>query len=201
MSRLQQVIPRCLISIIVMAALLLPQCDADVGTAGHYDPPYTPTACFGYDPLQFPSSFLFAAAGEGIWDNGAGLREAILGPVHKRRPAEDLQSGPIGPGQDCGPGRQRGLPVLVGPCHHRPVKTAFEAIANPSASSVNVKFVQVCSDQDDTGKQSKAKDVEIGNRTTQQKLVKCGKAGPLIDDHSKVAKDSEVLPLVPQLLP
>lgn len=29
------------------------------------------TACFGSDLSQFPSSNLFAAAGDGIWENGA----------------------------------------------------------------------------------------------------------------------------------
>ncbi|KAF7848492.1 hypothetical protein BT93_L1897 [Corymbia citriodora subsp. variegata] len=51
---------------------------ADVGTAAHYSPPYTPTTCFGNDPSQFPSSNLFAAAGEGIWDNGASCGRQYL---------------------------------------------------------------------------------------------------------------------------
>ncbi|KAI6681467.1 hypothetical protein NL676_035348 [Syzygium grande] len=143
MSRLQQVVPRCLISIIVMAALLLPQCDADVGTAGHYDPPYTPTACFGYDPLQFPSSFLFAAAGEGIWDNGAACgRQYWVRCISADRP------------KTCNPAQlvqvrivDQALSAVSRSSSDRATivlsKTAFEAIANPSASSVNVEFVQV----------------------------------------------------------
>ncbi|XP_030467309.2 EG45-like domain containing protein isoform X1 [Syzygium oleosum] len=143
MSRLQQVVPRCLISITVIAVLLLPQCDADVGTASHYDPPYTPTACFGYDPLQFPSSFLFAAAGEGIWDNGAACgRQYWVRCISADRP------------KTCNPAQlvqvrivDRALSAVSRSSSDRATivlsKTAFEAIANPSASSVNVEFVQV----------------------------------------------------------
>ncbi|KAF8035952.1 hypothetical protein BT93_C1853 [Corymbia citriodora subsp. variegata] len=47
---------------------------ADVGTAAYYCPPYTQTAC----SAQFPSSNLFAAAGEGIWDNGASCGKQYL---------------------------------------------------------------------------------------------------------------------------
>ncbi|XP_075658592.1 EG45-like domain containing protein [Castanea sativa] len=43
----------------------------DVGTAALYSPPYLHTACYGSDASQFPSSNLFAAAGDRIWDNGA----------------------------------------------------------------------------------------------------------------------------------
>nr|GFB61894.1 hypothetical protein [Tanacetum cinerariifolium] len=50
----------------------------EVGTASMYNPPYTPTACYGNDASQFPSSNLFAAAGEGIWDNGAACGRQYL---------------------------------------------------------------------------------------------------------------------------
>lgn len=36
------------------------------------------TACYGNDASQFPSSNLFAAAGEGIWDNGAACGRQYL---------------------------------------------------------------------------------------------------------------------------
>ncbi|KAK4435800.1 EG45-like domain containing protein 2 [Sesamum alatum] len=51
---------------------------ADIGTASQYLPPYTPTACYGSDLSQFPSSGLFAAASEGIWDNGAACGRQYL---------------------------------------------------------------------------------------------------------------------------
>ncbi|XP_030467308.1 EG45-like domain containing protein isoform X3 [Syzygium oleosum] len=143
MPRLQRVVPRCLSSILVIAVILLRRSEADVGTAGHYDPPYTPTACFGYDPLQFPSSFLFAAAGEGIWDNGAACgRQYWVRCVSADRP------------KTCNPAQlvqvrivDRALSTVSrSSLDHATIvlsKTAFEAIANPSASSVNVEFVQV----------------------------------------------------------
>ncbi|KAM3743793.1 hypothetical protein ACB098_06G002000 [Castanea mollissima] len=43
----------------------------DVGTAAQYSSPYLPTACYGSDASHFPSGNFFAAAGDGIWDNGA----------------------------------------------------------------------------------------------------------------------------------
>lgn len=51
---------------------------ADIGIALSYSPPYAPTACYGNDPGQFPTSNLFAAAGEGIWDNGAACGRQYL---------------------------------------------------------------------------------------------------------------------------
>ncbi|GFP93755.1 putative eg45-like domain containing protein 1 [Phtheirospermum japonicum] len=53
-------------------------CRADIGTASRYTSPYTPTACYGGDPTQFPLSNYFAAAGEGIWDNGAACGRQYL---------------------------------------------------------------------------------------------------------------------------
>ncbi|XP_075660232.1 EG45-like domain containing protein [Castanea sativa] len=51
---------------------------SDVGTAALYSPPYSPTACYGSDASQFPSSNLFAAAGDGIWNNGAACGRLYL---------------------------------------------------------------------------------------------------------------------------
>ncbi|KAM7509430.1 hypothetical protein LguiA_019883 [Lonicera macranthoides] len=38
----------------------------------------TATTCYGSDPTQFPSSNLFGAAGDGIWDNGASCGRQYL---------------------------------------------------------------------------------------------------------------------------
>ncbi|RAL54193.1 hypothetical protein DM860_004664 [Cuscuta australis] len=38
----------------------------------------TATACYGNDPGQFPSSNLFGAAGDGVWDNGAACGRQYL---------------------------------------------------------------------------------------------------------------------------
>nr|QDH43455.1 plant natriuretic peptide-like 14 [Venturia inaequalis] len=43
----------------------------DVGRATTYKPPYLPTKCYGNRKDQFPPGNYFAAAGPGIWDNGA----------------------------------------------------------------------------------------------------------------------------------
>ncbi|KAI3442125.1 uncharacterized protein J3R85_001438 [Psidium guajava] len=71
------------------------------------------------------------------------LREAILGPLHKRRPAKNLQPGRLIQVRIV----DRALSAVSrsSSSHATLVlsKTAFEAIANPSASSVNVEFVQV----------------------------------------------------------
>ncbi|XP_023875327.1 EG45-like domain containing protein [Quercus suber] len=53
-------------------------CYGDVGTAARYAPPYLPTTCYGSDTSEFPSSNLFAASGEGIWDNGAACGRQYL---------------------------------------------------------------------------------------------------------------------------
>ncbi|KAI3442126.1 uncharacterized protein J3R85_001439 [Psidium guajava] len=138
MSLLQRAVPRHLSSILVLAVLLLRQTVADVGTAGHYDPPYTPSACFGYNPLEFSSSFLIAVAGKGIWDNGACCgRQYWVCCISADRP------------KTCNPARliqvrivDRALSsVSRSSSNHATLvlsKIGFGAIANPSASSINV---------------------------------------------------------------
>ncbi|XP_022131452.1 EG45-like domain containing protein [Momordica charantia] len=56
---------------LIFVASLFHLSHGDVGSATFYNPPYSPTACGGGDLSQFPTNNLFAAAGEGIWDNGA----------------------------------------------------------------------------------------------------------------------------------
>ncbi|KAL4333090.1 hypothetical protein GQ457_07G041430 [Hibiscus cannabinus] len=116
---------------------------ADVGTAAHYSPPYLPSACFGNDDSQFPTNNLFAAAGDGIWDNGAScgrqylvrcISAAIPGTCNPSRTiqikivdrAETSVSRPSA----------KGATIVLS-------TTAFGAIANPSAASVNIEFKQV----------------------------------------------------------
>ncbi|XP_078428867.1 EG45-like domain containing protein [Wolffia australiana] len=64
-------IPIKAFALLVSLLLCLHRSAADVGTASSYRPPYLPTACYGGDSSQFPADNLFAAAGDGIWDNGA----------------------------------------------------------------------------------------------------------------------------------
>lgn len=44
---------------------------ADIGFAAHYARPYLPSACYGNDQSKFPRDSMFAAVGDGLWDNGA----------------------------------------------------------------------------------------------------------------------------------
>ncbi|XP_050222812.1 EG45-like domain containing protein [Mercurialis annua] len=64
--------------ILLIISNLLSSSHADVGTAAFYDPPYLPTTCYGNDESQFPSNNLFAAAGDGIWNNGASCGREYL---------------------------------------------------------------------------------------------------------------------------
>ncbi|KMZ71637.1 hypothetical protein ZOSMA_178G00250 [Zostera marina] len=66
------------ILLIFSVFFLLNLSNADLGTGAYYSPPYLPTACFGNDPNQFPAGNLFAAAGAGIWDNGAACGRQYL---------------------------------------------------------------------------------------------------------------------------
>ncbi|KAF3966449.1 hypothetical protein CMV_009449 [Castanea mollissima] len=68
-----------LFSLVVL--FFLRTCHGDVGTAAHYSPPYLPTTCYGSDTSEFPSSNLFAVAGDGIWDNGAACGRQYLLPT------------------------------------------------------------------------------------------------------------------------
>ncbi|KAL3819068.1 hypothetical protein ACJIZ3_004973 [Penstemon smallii] len=114
---------------------------ADIGMASQYVPPYTPTACYGDDRSQFPTSNLFAAAGEGTWDGGAAcgrqyLVRCINGP--KRG--------------SCKPDFQTIRVRVVDRAQtsvSRPTKevtslvlsnTAYMTIADPSVPFVNIEF-------------------------------------------------------------
>ncbi|GAA0176969.1 hypothetical protein LIER_42119 [Lithospermum erythrorhizon] len=116
---------------------------SDIGTASRYSPPYSPTTCFGNDPTQFPSSNLFAAAGSGIWDNGAScgrqylvkcisgsIEEACVpldGPIQIRivEFAENIVSEASSPIAS----------IILS-------NAAFQTIANMSISVINIEFLQ-----------------------------------------------------------
>ncbi|KAK9274168.1 hypothetical protein L1049_018982 [Liquidambar formosana] len=116
---------------------------ADVGTAAQYSPPYIPTACYGNDASQFPSSNLFATAGEGIWDNGAACgRQYLVQCISASVP------------RTCIPGQTIQIRIIdrAVSSASRPTtegvtmvlsNTAFAAIANGSRASINVEYQQV----------------------------------------------------------
>lgn len=116
---------------------------ADVGTAAQYSPPYTPTICYGSDPTQFPSNNLFAAAGDGIWDNGASCgRQYFVRCISATTPGtcvvdETIQIRIVdyAPNATSQPSVSGTTIVLS--------QTAFETIADPTADSINIEFQQV----------------------------------------------------------
>ncbi|KAI3729840.1 hypothetical protein L6452_18511 [Arctium lappa] len=113
----------------------------EVGTASMYNPPYTPSACYGNDASQFPSSNLFAAAGEGIWDNGAACgRQYLVRCISATIP------------RACIPGQTIQVRIIdrAQTSISRPTRigttmvlsdTAFATIAN-QISSINIEFQQ-----------------------------------------------------------
>ncbi|CAI9094478.1 OLC1v1030225C1 [Oldenlandia corymbosa var. corymbosa] len=131
-----------LIAILSFAFLFRPS-EADIGTASKYNPPYSPTACFGGDRSQFPASNLFAAAGEKVWDNGAACGRQYL--------LKCINSAVAGA---CVQGQQiqvivvdRALTSVSKPSRADTnlvlSNTAYAAVANPSASFINIDFIQV----------------------------------------------------------
>ncbi|XP_016501724.1 EG45-like domain containing protein isoform X2 [Nicotiana tabacum] len=116
---------------------------ADLGTATQYSPPYTPSACFGSDSTQFPSSNFFAAAGEGIWDDGAACgRQYLVSCISSISPracksGETIQIKIVDRAQTVAskPTRQGTTIVLS--------NAALAAIADSNAPSLNIDFRQV----------------------------------------------------------
>ncbi|KAK4277141.1 hypothetical protein QN277_015183 [Acacia crassicarpa] len=123
--------------------LFIHSSDADVGTAAHYGPPFLPTACFGEEASEFPSSNMFGSAGEGIWDNGAACgrqyevrcisaaapRTCIAGQTIQIKIVDRALSSRSRPSSDA-------TSMVLS-------ATAFSAIANSSASLINIEFQQV----------------------------------------------------------
>jgi hypothetical protein len=116
---------------------------ADVGTADSYPPHYAPTKCSVNNENQLPSSNLFAAAGEGIWDHGAACGRQYLvkcisaavphscnGQIIRIRIVDYCDNESIG--RTCS-----GATMTLS-------TRAFNAIVNPNtASKVNIDFQQV----------------------------------------------------------
>ncbi|XP_057466880.1 EG45-like domain containing protein [Actinidia eriantha] len=116
---------------------------ADVGTAATYTPPYIPTACYGNLASQFPSSNLFAAAGEGIWDNGAACgRQYLIKCISVAAPStcildQTIQVKIVDRAQTSASRPSRGGTTVV------LSTTAFGSIVNGSPATINIEFQQV----------------------------------------------------------
>ncbi|XP_044471607.1 EG45-like domain containing protein [Mangifera indica] len=118
---------------------------ADVGTAAWYAPPYLPTACYGNDQTQFPTSNLFGAAGDGVWDNGASCgRQYLVRCISASEPNTCLAGVTIQIKiveyalQSASQPSDSGTTVVLS-------QAAFAAVTNSSstASSINIEFQQV----------------------------------------------------------
>ncbi|GMQ06798.1 hypothetical protein CsSME_00051246 [Camellia sinensis var. sinensis] len=142
MSSIKQIIQRISLFILLLVEHFH-RSHADVGTAAKYSPPYTPTACYGSDPSQFPSSNLFAAAGDGIWDNGASCgRQYLVRCISATTPYACVPDQTIqirivdyAPAAASTPSATGTTMVLS--------ETALGVIANSSANSINIEFQQV----------------------------------------------------------
>lgn len=100
------------------------------------------TACYGSSSSHFPSSNMFAAAGEGIWDNGAACgrqylvrcisaavpRTCLPDQIIQVRIVDRAQTSRSRPSSN-------GATIVLS-------STAFGTIADPSARLVNVEFQQ-----------------------------------------------------------
>ncbi|XP_059658088.1 EG45-like domain containing protein [Cornus florida] len=115
----------------------------DIGTTSHYNPPYIPTACNGNDPSQFPTTNLFAAAGEGIWDNGAACGRQYLvrciSAANPRscKPNQTIQVKIVDRAQTSVSRPFRAATTMV------LSSTAYAAISDGSSPSVNIEFQQI----------------------------------------------------------
>ncbi|KAK7330164.1 hypothetical protein VNO77_24350 [Canavalia gladiata] len=128
-----------LINVVVMLHLS----NADVGTAARYSPPYLPSGCYGSDATQFPSSNLFAAAGDGIWDNGAACgREYMVRCISAEQPRTCIPDQSIQikivdyAASSVSPPSDTDTTIVLS-------DTAFGTIANTSATLINIEFQQV----------------------------------------------------------
>ncbi|CAN1287586.1 Putative EG45-like domain containing protein 1, partial [Linum perenne] len=93
------------------------------------------TACYGGDRAQFPTSNLFAAAGEGVWDNGASCgRQYMVRCISAVAPRTCIPGATVRVTSVTRPSRDGTTLVLS--------TSAFAAIANGSPGAINIDFQQ-----------------------------------------------------------
>lgn len=104
------------------------------------------TACFGSDVSQFPPDNLFAAAGEGIWDNGASCgRQYLVRCLSSSVPRACPEGHPTIQIRIVDQASTSVSPPALGRTTMALSLAAFEAITNASAGAIwaiNVEFVQ-----------------------------------------------------------
>ncbi|GAV70546.1 DPBB_1 domain-containing protein [Cephalotus follicularis] len=129
--------------LLVANMLFLPS-NGDVGSAAQYNPPYIPTACNGDDATQFPSSNMFAAAGEGIWDNGAACGRLYKVSCISAIVPGTCNKGAIIPVKIVDRAKTSASRPSSDGCTMVLSQAAFDAITNPSSAEVvNIDFQQV----------------------------------------------------------
>ncbi|QHO51370.1 EG45-like domain containing protein [Arachis hypogaea] len=118
-------------------------CRADVGTAASYSPPYLPSKCYGTEATEFPSSNLFAAAGDGIWDNGAACgRQYLVRCISAEQPRTCIPDQSIQikivdyAATAVSAASASGTTLVLS-------DKAFGSIANTTAILINIEFQQV----------------------------------------------------------
>ncbi|KAJ7958738.1 EG45-like domain containing protein [Quillaja saponaria] len=127
----------------LLAPLFFHSSQGDVGTSAQYGPPFLPTACYDGDASQFPSSNVFGSAGEGIWDNGAAcgrqyqVRCISAATPRTCIPDQTIQIKIVDRALTSASKPSRaGTSIVLS-------TTAFKAIADASASLINIEFQQV----------------------------------------------------------
>ncbi|CAI9100221.1 OLC1v1037171C1 [Oldenlandia corymbosa var. corymbosa] len=104
---------------------------------------HSATTCYGRNPSQFPASNLFAAAGDGIWDNGASCGRQYLVKCISASSPDICVTGqviqviivdyaPQLPSQPSATGKTMVLS-----------DSAFGAITNSDIDSISIEFLQV----------------------------------------------------------
>ncbi|KAG5027832.1 hypothetical protein JHK82_011466 [Glycine max] len=129
-------------TLFIFFIVLLHHSNADVGTASRYSPPYLPSGCYGTEATQFPSSNLFAAAGDGIWDNGAACgRQYLVRCISAEQPRTCIPDQSIQikivdyAATAVSPASAGGTTMVLS-------DKAFGTIANTSAALINIEFQQ-----------------------------------------------------------
>ncbi|KAL9326261.1 hypothetical protein ACSQ67_006906 [Phaseolus vulgaris] len=100
------------------------------------------SGCYGTEATQFPSSNLFAAAGDGIWDNGAACgRQYLVRCISAEEPRTCIPDLSIQikivdyAASLVSPPSTAGTTMVLS-------DKAFGTIANASATVINIEFQQ-----------------------------------------------------------
>ncbi|KAM6579610.1 hypothetical protein CsatA_003384 [Cannabis sativa] len=125
--------------IIIFVGMLLFQflvAFADKGTATFYTPPYTPSACNGFEE----EGVMIAAASEAIWDD-----KGACGRMYKVRCIGGTNQGVSNPCRGGGSIVVKIVDLCPAPGCRGTIdlsQEAFAMIADPNEGKINIKFTQ-----------------------------------------------------------